>query len=382
MRWPLPDLMPSPGRGFAALASMLAAWAMVVSMLLPAAAHAHQSGNSYLRIASTSEALQVQLDFAVRDIDSLLQIPEAERRPLQRDDLPALGERLSALVQESLQLEADGSPVALRFHAQDVVLHNDGLYVRQHHTATALPADAAQLLVRYGFFNDEEKVARAFVKLNAGGQEQSFVFDARHAVQRLPLREVALVELLWTYVREGALHIWGGPDHLLFLLCLLLPGLVLAREQPAALGRYALTVVTAFTVAHSITLAAAALDWVVLPDRWIEACIAASIIVSAVLNLLSGRRGHQWKLAFGFGLIHGLGFANGLRELGLSSSHFIETLLAFNLGVEAGQLLVLLVVGLLLWPLLRQPALVGRLQRWGSVSIGVIAAVWLVERLA
>ncbi len=355
---------------------------MVWSALLSADVLAHQSGNSYLRIASTPQALDVQLDFAVRDLDSLLQIPESERRPLQRADLPALGERLSALVHEALQLEVDGAPVELRLDAQEVVLHNDGLYVRQHHTAPALPGQAAQLLVRYGFFNDEEKVARAFVKLDAGGEQRSFVFDARHAVQRLPLREVALAELLWTYVREGALHIWSGPDHLLFLLCLLLPGLALGRDHPASLGRYALAVVTAFTVAHSITLAAAALDWVVLPDRWIEACIAASIIVSAALNLWAGRRGHQWKLAFGFGLVHGLGFANGLRELGLSSSHFVATLLAFNLGVEAGQLLVVLAAGLLLWPLLHQAALVGRIQRWGSIGIGAVATIWLAERLA
>ncbi len=355
---------------------------ILLALLLTSLAQAHQSGNSYLRISSTPQSLDVQLDFAVRDLDSLLQIPEADRKPLSRDDLPTLAPRLSQLVNDALVLEVDGLPIALSFAAQDIVLHNDGLYVRQQHAAPALPQGAAQLLVRYGFFNDEEKVARAFVKLDANGSERSFVFDARHAVQRLPLRDLALTELLWTYVREGALHIWSGPDHLLFLLCLLLPGLVLGREHPSSLGRYALTVVTAFTVAHSITLAAAALDWVVLPDRWIEACIAASIIVSAALNLLSGRRAHQWKLAFAFGLVHGLGFANGLRELGLSSSHCIETLLAFNLGVEAGQLLVVALAGLLLWPLLGRPIAVMRVQRWGSVSIGAMAAVWLAERLA
>lgn len=359
-----------------------AAPVLALLVLIAPQVQAHQSGNSYLRISSVPQSLEVQLDFAVRDLDSLLQVPEADRKPLSRDELPALAPRLSQLVNDALVLEVDGAPVALSFAAQDIVLHNDGLYVRQQHRAPALPEGAGQLLVRYGFFNDEEKVARAFVKLDANGSERSFVFDARHAVQRLPLRDLALTELLWTYVREGALHIWSGPDHLLFLLCLLLPGLVLGRDQPSLLLRYALTVVTAFTVAHSITLAAAALDWVVLPDRWIEACIAASIIVSAVLNLLSGRRVHQWKLAFVFGLVHGLGFANGLRELGLSSSHFIETLLAFNLGVEAGQLLVVAVAGLLLWPVLRRPIAVMRVQRWGSVSIGAMAAVWLLERLA
>ena len=369
MRW----LRPDP------LRKLCVAFAL---FLMTTLATAHQSGNSYLRIASTPQRLDVQLDFALRDLDSLLQVPEAERRPLARDELAALSERIALLVRASLQLEVDGTPVALHFESQEVVLHNDGLYLRQRHVGPALPDSAGQLLVRYGFFNDDEKMARALVRLEANGAERSFVFDARHAVQRLPLRELALTELLWTYVREGAQHIWSGPDHLLFLLCLLLPGLALVRQPGASPVRHALVVVTSFTVAHSITLAAAALDWVVLPDRWIEACIAASIIVAAALNLWSGGRGHQSKLAFAFGLVHGLGFANGLRELGLSSVHFIETLLAFNLGVEAGQLLVVAAAGLLFWPLLRIPAVEGRIQRWGSVGIGALAAVWLVERLA
>ncbi len=368
---------------FASIGALLFLWLLCgIASLLPSTVLAHQSGNSYLRIANAPPSLQVELDFAVRDLHSLLQVPVEERKEIRREDLPALGQRLSELVHESLQLEIDGEAVKLNFESQDVVLHNDGLYVRQLHRAPALPDTAAYLLVRYGFFNEEEKVARAFLRLASNGIESSLVLDARHSVQRLALREVALSELLWTYVREGALHIWGGLDHLLFLLCLLLPGLAIWRGEPATLARHALTVITAFTVAHSITLAAAALDWVVLPDRWIEACIAASIVIAAVLNLMPGQRRHQWALAFGFGLVHGLGFANGLRELGLSSTHFIETLLAFNLGVEAGQLIVVLAATLLLWPLLRSAVLADGLRRWGSVGIGAMAALWVVERLA
>jgi hypothetical protein len=144
---------------------------------------------------------------------------------------------------------------------------------------------------------------------------------------------------------------------------------------------YALKVVTAFTLSHSITLAAAALDWITLPDKLIESAIAASIIASALLNLRGGEGRQSWKLALGFGLIHGMGFANGLRELGLSSSHFIETLVAFNLGVEFGQLVVVLVVGLLVWPVLSNERVVRLIQRWGSISILLMACVWLAERV-
>jgi len=375
---------------------------LLLVLLLPLIAAAHQSGNSYVRISSTEAGVSVQIDFAVRDLNSLLQIPPEKQKEIRRHELEEMRDRLAALVGESLSLEADGNPLSLTFQAQEVTVHNDGLYVRQTHTSAALPAKAAYLLVRYGFFNEEEKVARAFLKLNSGPLESTTVLDPRHSVQRLPLREIALAEALWTYAREGALHIWSGPDHLLFLLCLLLPGLSLAAPhravlsaEPAvsetvgasqhsglrAVGMYALKVVTAFTLSHSITLAAAALDWIALPDRLIESAIAASIIVSALLNLRGGEGRQSWKLALGFGLIHGMGFANGLRELGLSSSHFIETLVAFNLGVEFGQLVVVLAAGLLLWPVLSNERVVSLIQRWGSISILLMACVWLAERL-
>ena len=395
-------------------------WLSLCLVLMPLMVSAHQSGNSYLRISSTESGVSVQIDFAVRDLNSLLQVPPEQQKEIRRHELDELQDRLAALVGESLVLEADGQPLILTFESQTVALHNDGLYVRQTHTAAALPATTAYLLVRYGFFNEEEKVARAFLKLNSGPLESTTVLDPRHAVQRLPLRNIALAEALWTYAREGALHIWSGPDHLLFLLCLLLPGLSLtaARRSSSMLGAsnlsiepnistpihasaipgttvngsrsaglravgiYALKVVTAFTVAHSITLAAAALDWITLPDKLIESAIAASIIVSALLNLRGGEGRQAWKLALGFGLIHGMGFANGLRELGLSSSHFIETLVAFNLGVEFGQMAVVLLFGLLLWPVLANERVVRLIQRWGSLAILLMACVWLIERLA
>lgn len=356
-------------------------WIAACLLLVGMSAWAHQSGNSYLRIDSDAQALRVQLDFAVRDLNSLLQIPPEQQKPIQRDELAALQEKLSAVISSSLVLEADGQPVSLSFQSQEVALHNDGLYVRQSFSAAALDPESSQLLVRYGFFNEEEKIARAFVKLSANGIETSAVFDARHSAQRLPLREIALTEILWSYAREGALHIWSGLDHLLFLFCLLLPGLSLGATSSRPLLLYALKVVTAFTVAHSFTLAAAALDWVILPDKLIEAAIAASIIVSALMNLWQGKGAYQWKLAFGFGLIHGLGFANGLRELGLSSSHFIETLLAFNLGVEFGQMAVVVAVGVALAPVLGSERVVGLIQRWGSVGILLMACGWLVERV-
>lgn len=351
-------------------------------LLWPGLALAHQAGNSYLSLMSDAQGFVVQADFPVKDLPGLLQLDPAPAAVLTRDQIDALAPKLAALIGESLRIEADGRPVALRFDGQRILLRNDGLYVSQRHLAPPLPAAAGSLLLDYPFFSEETPVARAFVKLVADGRESSAVFDARHATQRLMLREVSLTESFGTYAREGMLHIWSGPDHLLFLLCLLLPGLSLAAAGLRPMARHALQVVTAFTAAHSITLAAAATDRIVLPEKLIEAGIAASIVIAALLVLRSRNPAHQWKLALGFGLIHGLGFANGLRELGLSSEHFIGTLLAFNLGVEFGQVVVVLAAGLLVLPLLRSAQSIGRLQFWGAWANLLLATGWLVERLA
>lgn len=357
-------------------------WRLLFLLLLwSGSAFAHQSGNSYLAINADAQALTVQVEFPVRDLPELLQLPDRERTP-DREQVEAIGPELAKLIEASLQIEAEGSTAELRFDGQRLVLRNDGLHISQRHVAPPLPADAASLVLRYPFFSEDKPIARAFVKLNANGKETSAVLDARHATQRLPLREMSVAELFGSYAREGTLHIWSGPDHLLFLLCLLLPGLSLAARGARRMGTHALQVVTAFTVSHSLTLAAAAFDWVVLPEKLVEAAIAASIVIAALLVLRSREPKHQWKLALGFGLVHGLGFANGLRELGLSSDNFIGTLLAFNLGVEFGQVAVVVVVGLLLWPLLRSTVAVDRIQRGGAWVNLVLASVWLVERVA
>lgn len=143
----------------------------------------------------------------------------------------------------------------------------------------------------------------------------------------------------WQFVKLGVGHILGGIDHLLFVLCLVIP---FRRFKPLVI------IVTAFTVAHSITLVAAAMG--IVPDAlWfpplIETLIAASILYMAIENVLGPRVQRRWLLAFGFGLVHGFGFSFALAEsLQFAGSHLAVSLLTFNLGVEIGQVLVLAVI--------------------------------------
>jgi hypothetical protein len=354
-------------------------------------AMAHQTGNSYLTVSEADGRLQLEIDFIVRDLGNLLQVPgQPNEPPPTPDKLLSLQAPITEAIQKSLTIEVDEEANTLAFLSQSVVLHNDGLYIRQRFSGNALPVDAKFIVVRYEFFTQNDKLGRAFFKLVMRNDEISSVFDQTNSIQRFALGETKRWSTIGLFTQEGAKHIWEGADHLLFLLTLLLPGLMLTIRGPdasgpqpsnRAAGKFALKVITAFTVAHSITLACSVFGWVQLPDKFIESMIALSIMISAVLNLQKRFHISHWKLAFLFGLIHGMGFANGLKELGLSSNYFLETLFAFNLGVELGQLSAVALVALPVLLLVRETASKQRLLKYGSISVLLMSMVWLVQRL-
>ena len=184
-------------------------------------------------------------------------------------------------------------------------------------------------------------------------------------------------EVARTYTVLGVEHILRGIDHLLFVLALLL--LVGDKWPPLV------KTITAFTVAHSITLAAATLGWMRVPQAPVEAVIALSIVFLAAELARRGRaeagltERHPWLVAFVFGLLHGFGFAGALREVGLPESDVPLALLTFNLGVEAGQLLFV-AAALLVLGLGRRLAAPQWMHAVPSYAIGTIAMVWLLER--
>ena len=178
------------------------------------------------------------------------------------------------------------------------------------------------------------------------------------------------------YFRLGVEHIWTGYDHLLYLVGLML----LVGNLRALLG-----VITAFTAAHSLTLAPSVLGIVRLQPAPVEAAIALSILFVAV-ELRRGQLGkpgyahaHPWVVAFAFGLLHGFGFAGALRSIGLPDGAIAAPLLLFNLGIEAGQIVFVTAVAALFWLLVRRaPAAAPALQRALPVVIGSLAAWWLI----
>ncbi len=171
----------------------------------------------------------------------------------------------------------------------------------------------------------------------------------------------------------GVEHILTGYDHLLFLFGLLLVG---------GSFRAAARIITSFTVAHSITLALAAFNIVSLPSSIVEPMIAASIVYVGVENIWHHNLDSRWLLTFGFGLIHGLGFASALRDLGIGahSTAAVIPLLSFNLGVELGQISIAAIVLPMIWSLQRRPVFVTRWVPACSVVVALLGSYWFIQR--
>lgn len=261
------------------------------------------------------------------------------------------------------------------------------------------PQEARTLHFRYDLFFDHDPYHASYTRVLVG--EAPAADDAASIVFHNLAHEIAvdvrLPEPLWRsallYLRLGVAHILTGYDHLSFLMALLLAAALRTRTRgdtvataatPRQAVRGTVAVVSAFTVAHSLTLVSQALHPGWISTRWVEPAIAFSVAYVGFENLLPRPPRGRWLLVFGFGLVHGLGFASVLREIGLPRRGLLLSLLSFNLGVELGQLLVVaLALPMIVAAARRSPR---RFERagleLGSVVIAGFGTVWLVARLA
>jgi len=245
-------------------------------------------------------------------------------------------------------------------------------------------AALSQLTYSVLFASDSSHRALVKIRSDKAGDEQLWVFSPQQPHWFIdtdqPLRVLDLIP-------QGVIHILEGYDHLLFLLALLVPillahrtELVSAKKEARTLIADLLKVITAFTIGHSVTLAIATLGGWAPPSHWVEAAIAATVIVAGINIARPLFLDASWRMAAVFGLIHGFGFATVLGELSLPREQLALSLLNFNLGVEAGQLLVVAVVCPLFFALARVRTLAISM-RVGSALVSVgIGSVWLVQR--
>jgi len=355
-------------------------------LCLPAPAFAHKASDAYLQLHREGDTVALRWDIALRDLDAVLDLDANDDRRLSWGEVRARMGNIRALALGALTLQQGQCALA---EAQPPAVEDriDGAYLVLQLRGRC-PAGTA-LDIDYRLFREVDPTHRGLLRVmaDAGTQPTVRSLDPSAGPQSVPWPD-ASASADSSFFRDGIHHILIGYDHILFLVCLLLPA-VLRRKpdgwEPVLTWRDAvwpmLGIVTMFTIAHSITLALAGLKVVTISPRIIEPGIAITILLAAVDNLYPVLRGRRKLFSFLFGLIHGFGFAGALAELDLPLRNFVLALLQFNLGVEAGQLMVVGVVLVALLALRRWQRYSPVVLRGGSALAMLVAFAWLAERV-
>jgi hypothetical protein len=360
---------------------------LACGLSLPGApAMAHKASDSYLSITVTDQGPSGRWDIALRDLDAALSLDADGNGEITWGEVRTRHADIAAYAAQRLTLRADDRACAVSVGEQLIDGHTDGAY-----TVLPLAFDCSglprTLTVDYRLFADLDPQHRGLLNLQSPTASVAAVFGPDAPQQRFELAAPDRLAQFVDYGREGVWHIWIGFDHILFLLSLLLPAVLVRRNrQWQAAETFGASfwdvarIVTAFTVAHSVTLTLATLGWVSLPSRLIESVIAASVVLAALNNLFPVAVRRRWLAAFGFGLIHGFGFATVLADLALPRDALALALLGFNVGVEVGQLAIVAVFLPLAFAVRHSRFYQRGVLLGGSALIAGLAAVWFVER--
>ncbi|HET7065130.1 MAG TPA: HupE/UreJ family protein [Rudaea sp.] len=367
---------------------MMRACLCLLLLLGASGVSAHKPSDSYLVLSTNSgdAEIQGQWDVALRDLDLAVDLDADRDGTITWGEVRGREKDLFSYALQRLALSSAGASCRPESRELLVDEHSDGAYAVLRFTAKC-PAVLTSLGVDYRMLFDLDPGHRGLLRLDVDGASRSAVLSPEQPTQQFDLTQASPWNTFAQFVGDGMHHIWIGYDHMLFLISLLLPAVLIRRERawmPVVSLRSALlgvlAVVTAFTVSHSITLTLAALGVIGLPSRLVESGIALSVLLAALNNIwpIVTRRG--WALAFCFGLVHGFGFASVLNDLGLPRGALALALAGFNVGVEIGQLTVVLAVVPLIYVLrqarfYRPGVLVG-----GSSAIALVAGVWFVGR--
>jgi HupE / UreJ protein len=361
-------------------------WLAPIFMVTGSVAHAHIASNGFLSLQVDHSQLTGALELAIRDGELAVGLDHDGDGKVTWGELRTSQEILQLYVQGHLHLSGAAGRCRMQFRPVEVNERVDGSYLWLPFSADC-GGVFKRLSIEYQVLGAEDPSHRGLLTLSANGSTQTAVLGGAPEARVFDLEHPSPWPAFVEYLHAGVWHIWSGIDHLLFLLSLLLPAVLVRRQNrweavPMAAPAFGniVKVVTAFTLAHSITLSLAAFDVIRLPGRLTESVIAASIIVAALNNVFPRVTEGRWRIAFAFGLLHGFGFASVLAEMGLPKDARLVSLIAFNLGVEAGQLAVVLAVMPLAYAL-RSTAFYRRgVMPWGSSAIAALALVWFVQR--
>jgi hydrogenase/urease accessory protein HupE len=349
-----------------------AALVFLILACLVSSAHAHPTPFSYLDLRINGGEVEGTLVAHIVDLAHDLNVTPPESL-LERSVAESRKDEIQELLRSRLTLAADGQPIGTELLRLEPLPDRQALSLELRLSTKPFPG---LFRIKCALF-PYDPVHQTFLNVYEDGQlVRQEIFNREHqTLDYFPGGRQGRLAAVKKFALEGIYHIFTGPDHVLFIIGLLLMGGSLLRL---------LGIVTAFTVAHSITLSLAALDLVNPPSRLIEPAIALSIVYVGIDNLMVGKTGRDVRawIAFFFGFIHGFGFAAVLKEFGLPRPALGWSLFSFNLGVEIGQAFIVVVVASLLAALRRRhEKLARRILVIGSVVVIVAGGYWFIARV-
>jgi len=346
----------------------------------------HKPSDSYLRLTIDENTIQGQWDIALRDLDHAISLDGNDDGRITWGEVRARHDAIASYALSRLLLTEARSPCSNKVENHLVDHHSDGSYAVLQFSMHC-PTIPKSLNFHYGLFFNIDPLHRGLLQISHQSRTQTAVFSPEQPTVQLDLTTTSSWREFLEFAREGVWHIWIGYDHILFLISLLLPAVLWWRagqwQAVKSFGqvfREVLSIITAFTLAHSITLSVAASEFVTLPSRWVESVIAGSVVLAALHNLFPMIRVRRWIVGFVFGLVHGFGFASVLADLTLPATSMFVALAGFNIGVEVGQLFIVGVFLPLAYAIRHSWTYRCLAVQVGSVCIVGLASIWFIER--
>lgn len=362
-------------------------------------AQAHQFSTAYLAIQTQNKTqnhqprMTAEYRLAVRDLSLLVPLEMGENRQITWGAIKAQNSAIATLLTQEMQWKSGEKTCSMNPQREPLALDNiAGLpYLVMYLSVDCGGASATAL--DYRVLQHVDSGHRLILSLHDVNQPKSatrtwLIAPSLTLLDASESGSSHLAQTFKTYVKEGTHHILSGYDHLLFLLCLLLPAVYIRKDQQwvpvkssMTAVRHTLYIATAFTLAHSITLSLAALNVIALPSKFVESVIAFSIALAALSNLFPFFGTKQIRVAFIFGLIHGFGFASALTDLPLTTAARLMALFSFNFGIEIGQITCILIFFPIALALRERVFYRQVMFQGGSVVACVLALLWMTQRI-
>ena len=357
----------------------------VVVCMFPVNANAHQNSDSYLQLVRNADEITGLWKISIRDLQYHIGVDSNADGAVTWGEIRHQRSNIIASLLPYLAIRR-GNDLCKRRQVNTVSVEvlNSGMYLVVPINAHC--ESAGDISIEYGLFWERDPLHRGLLNYSSDRRSFKHIFAPVSPVFKEQGATSSWLHAL-SFVREGIWHIWIGYDHILFLLALLAPAALrrhangwMPIESFSALVKDIFVVVTAFTAAHSITLTIAAMRWLDLSVVFVETAIAVSVIIAGLNIIFPWMHRKRWWLGFGFGLIHGFGFAGVLIDLGLPHAGLVTALLSFNIGVELGQMAIVSVFLPVLYMLRTSPIYARYALPLTALLIIIVGAVWTVDR--